>query len=131
MGKTALLERFLSDVADSAVVRAAGVESEVELEFGIIDQLLGRRADRARDHLEAGRDLLDLLDQLETDATVTLVIEDAHWVDAGSLRAILFAIRRLVSERVLTVLTVRHSELEHLPHALRAMARGGEVPSSR
>ena len=127
MGKTALLERFLSDVADSAVVRAAGVESEVELEFGIIDQLLARRAERGRDHLEAGRDLLDLLDQLETDATVTLVIEDAHWVDAGSLRAILFAIRRLVSERVLTVLTVRHSELEHLPHALRAMARGGEV----
>ena len=127
MGKTALLERFLSDVADSAIVRAAGVESEVELEFGIIDQLLARRAERGRDHLEAGRDLLDLLDQLETDATVTLVIEDAHWVDAGSLRAILFAIRRLVSERVLTVLTVRHGELEHLPHALRAMARGGEV----
>ena len=62
---------------------------------------------------------------------MTLVIEDAHWVDAGSLRAILFAIRRLVSERVLTVLTVRHSELDHLPHALRAMARGARSPSSR
>ncbi|MBE2315803.1 AAA family ATPase [Solirubrobacter sp. CPCC 204708] len=122
MGKTALLDRFLRDAGDAILVRAEGVESEVELEFGIVDQLLQRGV--GGDHLEAGRELLDRLDQLESEAPVILAVEDAHWVDAGSLRAILFAVRRLVAERVLTVLTVRADELDRLPPALRALATG-------
>jgi DNA-binding CsgD family transcriptional regulator len=121
LGKTALLEQFLAGVRDVAVLRADGVESELELEFGVVDQLAGRSA---RDHLEAGRELLDRLDQLESETPVVLVLEDAHWVDSGSLRAILFAIRRLVDERVLAVMTARRGDLEHLPPALRALASG-------
>jgi AAA ATPase-like protein len=39
IGKTALVERFLSQCSDAQLVRASGEESEVLLAYGVIDQL--------------------------------------------------------------------------------------------
>src|SRR4051794_18838757 len=47
IGKTALVERFLADAGDVIALRASGDESERELEFGVVDQLL-RRAGETR-----------------------------------------------------------------------------------
>ena len=40
-----------------------------------------------------------------------LFLDDAHWADVPSLRALLFVVRRLVADRVLVVITTR----EHAP----------------
>ena len=127
MGKTTLLNHLLDGLDDARVVRANGVEPESDLEFGVVDQLL-READATPaglpggDHLRAGTLLLEAIDALETRTPVVVAIEDCHWVDQSSLRAVLFAVRRMVSERVLCVLTLRPEGLDRLPTGLRALA---------
>ena len=41
-----------------------------------------------------------------------MVVDDAQWADAPSLRALLFAVRRLVADRVLVLLVVREGEAD-------------------
>jgi hypothetical protein len=47
IGKTALLEYLIESAADMAVVRAVGVESEMELAYASLHQLCGRPSARA------------------------------------------------------------------------------------
>jgi hypothetical protein len=51
------------------------------------------------------------------------VVDDAHLVDPDSLRALLFAARRLVASQALIVLVVRGSA-EDLPEGWRKLAAG-------
>ncbi|MDA0168467.1 AAA family ATPase [Solirubrobacter taibaiensis] len=130
MGKTTLLNTFIAAAEETVVVRANGVESETEVEFGVLDQLLRHSGFEAvdlssEDHVHAGMSLLHALDQLESRTPVIVVVEDVHWVDAASLRTILFAARRLVSERVLMLMSVREEASELLPSGLRVLASGG------
>jgi hypothetical protein len=53
-----------------------------------------------------------------------LVIDDAQWADVDSLRAVLFALRRLSSSRVLTLLVERDEDTTRLPDGLRRLASG-------
>jgi DNA replication protein DnaC len=46
IGKTALLEHLVESASDLTVVRAAGVESEMELAFASLHQLCGPLLDR-------------------------------------------------------------------------------------
>src|SRR5918911_1455091 len=46
IGKTALLDYLVESASDLAVVRAAGVESEMELAFASLHQLCGPMLDR-------------------------------------------------------------------------------------
>src|SRR5690349_10728267 len=60
MGKTALLERFAEHANDASIVRGAGVESEMDVEFGVVEQLLRQVSTSVAeklggDHLRAGR----------------------------------------------------------------------------
>src|SRR5436190_8576 len=55
-------------------------------------------------------------------ATSVLVVDDAHLADAESLRALLFATRRLVASHVLVILVVRGSAEEVLPEGWRKVA---------
>src|SRR4051794_17544584 len=119
IGKTALVERFLADAGDVIALRASGDESERELEFGVVDQLL-RRAGEARppgDHVVAGAQILELLAALEDTRPGVVLIDDAHWADMPSLRALLFAVRRLVADPVLVVIVTRE-DASMLPEGL-------------
>ena len=59
-----------------------------------------------------GTRLLDLLDQPQSAGhVVVLAIDDLHWADRPSLRALHFALRRLRADNVLTIVAARDGEL--------------------
>src|SRR3954465_11797067 len=115
IGKTALIDRFLADASDAKILRASGDESERELAGGVLDQLLRRAGEAPGElpevagHVALGARLLALLGILQDERPVVVAIDDAHWADALSLRALLFVVRRLVADRVLVILATREA----------------------
>jgi DNA-binding CsgD family transcriptional regulator len=112
-GKSTLLSEFLGRLSDAAVLEAGGDEEEMLLTYGIVDQLQpGLQAEPGTDPMAVGAQLLDLLDRLQVDGTVVvLAIDDLQWVDRPSSRALLFALRRLRADKVLTIVSTRVGEL--------------------
>jgi DNA-binding CsgD family transcriptional regulator len=140
MGKTALLHRLLADIAADCVLRANGEEAEASLAFGVVEQLARQITGPASERLSAtlglrprpdpvrvGAELVDLLGQLETNGPVSLVIDDLQWADVPSLQALVFALRRLHADQVLTLLLVRDNAIDSLPGGLHRLlaARSG------
>jgi len=136
-GKTALVEQFLRGEDGFLVLRSSGEQWESLLPYGVVEQVMRAagtsttrvmssrlRALPVEEPISVGSTLLELFEELEEKSVVVLVIEDAHWSDIDSLRALLFALRRLVSERVLTLLTVREEDELRLPEGLRRLADG-------
>ena len=122
IGKTTLVERFLSELQAFRVVRASGDESESHVSFAIADQLLrcdGRGSDALREgrHVAVGLELLELI----SSSPCVVVVDDAHLVDAESLRALLFAGRRLLASRALMLLVVRGAAEDTLPEGWRKL----------
>ena len=118
-GKSTLVQTFLGELDPDACLRASGEEGETELAYGVLDQLLGRRAGGAPwpDPFTAGARLLETLD----DRPLTVfVVDDAHLADGESLTALAFALRRLQADRVLTLLATR--DAEQLPTSLLKLA---------
>ena len=72
----------------------------------------------------AGSRLLELLGELESAAPVVLVVDDLHWADQPSVRALVFALRRLVADQVLVLLAVRDDAVAALPESLRRIVSG-------
>jgi DNA-binding CsgD family transcriptional regulator/tetratricopeptide (TPR) repeat protein len=132
MGKTVLLadaaERARS--ADMRVLRVTGRESESNLAFAGLHQLLrpvlSRAADLpdrqaqallgalglsgtavAPDPLLIGVAVLTLLSDLSERSPVLVVADDAHWLDRSSLDVLAFAGSRLDAERVVLLLGAR------------------------
>ena len=129
IGKTTLVERFLSELPATRVLRASGDESESHVPFAMADQLLrsdGRGSDalRAGRHVAVGLELLELISSGPEDAPCVVVVDDAHLVDAESLRALLFAARRLLASRALVLLVVRGTAEDTLPEGWRKLAAG-------
>ncbi len=127
IGKTTLVERFLSDLREAVPLRAAGDESEAHVAFAIADQLLragGRHSDalRAEQYVAVGLELLELASSGPDGATSVIVVDDVHLADAESLRALLFATRRLVASPVLVILAVRGTAEDVLPEGWRKVA---------
>ena len=132
MGKTTLVERFVAEAHDARVVQTSGDESETDVELAVLDQLLRRAVARGvipspGGHVEAGTRLLEALADLQADGSAIVVVDDAQWVDAASLRALLFAVRRLVSDCVLIVVVVREGQAGTLPDGLRKLTSGSVV----
>ena len=134
IGKTTLIDQFLAAADGGArVVRGSGEQAERSLAYGLVDQLL-RAADAphavfasprgSADHVNLGLRLLQAFGALEEHEPVIVAVDDAHWVDAASLRALLFASRRLVAERILVLVAMRDDEHGHVPPGLRRMAEG-------
>ncbi len=73
--------------------------------------------------ISVGGVLLDVLGGFDTKRPIVMVIDDAQWADLDSLRALLFVLRRLAADPVLTILTAR-SEDVRLPDGLRRLAGG-------
>jgi DNA-binding CsgD family transcriptional regulator len=122
-GKTALLDHVVESAAGMSVVRAAGVESEMELAFAGLHQLcapmldrLGRLPVPQRDALETvfgmkagpepdrflvGLAVLSLLAEAADERPLVCVIDDAQWLDHASAQALAFTARRLQAGPVL------------------------------
>ena len=129
IGKTTLVERFVSDLPTSRLLKASGDESESHVPFAMADQLL-RAQGSASDALGSGRhvaiglELLELISSDPEDGPCVVFGDDAHLIDPESLRALLFAARRLVASRAVVVLVVRGTAEEALPQGWRKLASG-------
>jgi DNA-binding CsgD family transcriptional regulator len=133
IGKTALLEDARERTADMQVLRARGVESESELPFAGLHQLLRPALDhierlpapqaaalRGALGLEEGgahesflvfAACLSLLSELADRRPVLCLVDDAHWLDAGSSDALLFVARRLDAEGIVILFGAREGDV--------------------
>jgi DNA-binding NarL/FixJ family response regulator len=139
IGKTALVDCFLVQTSDAQIIRASGEESEMMLEYGLIGQLLASAARAGspgksgsvplEDHLKVGAKLLEVLGGLQQHGSVIIVIDDLQWADQPSLRALVFVLRRLLADQVMTLLVVREEEADVLPEGLGRLIRdrGGTI----
>ncbi len=129
IGKTALLDYLVGVVGDRRVVRAAGVESEMELAYAGLHQFCGRmlgalerlpgpqhealevafglRGGDAPDRFMVGLAVLGLLSDTADDEPQVCVVDDAQWLDQISAQTLAFVGRRLLAERVALVFAVR------------------------
>ncbi|MEU4572572.1 AAA family ATPase [Nonomuraea sp. NPDC023979] len=141
IGKTALLEYARDSASGCRVVRAAGVESEMELAFGGLHQVcvplldqLGRLPEPQRDALETafglstgsppdrflvGLAVLGLLAAAAEKEPLVCLVDDVQWLDQISAQTLAFVARRLLAEPIGLVLAVRppglDAELARLP----------------
>jgi hypothetical protein len=122
IGKTALLGYAAQTAPDFRVARAEGVESEMELPFAALHQLLrpmlgrldalpgpqrdalgvafGLWAGGAPDRFLVGLAVLGLLSEVAADRPLLGLVDDAQWLDRASAQALGFAARRLDAEPV-------------------------------
>lgn len=127
IGKTALVRQFLSGCDDAVVLEASGDETEAALEYGVVSQLLARltrvtspgalndgtTAPPGASVFSVGAELLAMLGSQDRTSTI-VALDDAHWVDLPSAGALLFALRRLTSLRVLVLVVSRPDSLDRL-----------------
>jgi len=139
MGRTALLDQFATEADDAFVLRGSGEEFETPLRYGVLSQLC-RSVDvasasalpavcagpdgRSAEPFTVGAALLEMVDDLQDRAPVVVVIDDAHLADAPSQLALLFALRRLQDQRVLTVLSAPIDRAALVVRGLRKLIEG-------
>jgi DNA-binding CsgD family transcriptional regulator len=132
IGKSALLRFAVARAEGMTVLAATGIESESELAFAGLSELLspilalrhqipepqaaglaGALAlgpPTAIDRLTISAATLSLLALAAEQQPVLAVVDDAHWLDVPSRDAILFAARRLQADRIAILLTARTGE---------------------
>lgn len=104
-GKTALLRAALDRLPPTfALVRAEADELAQEHPMEVVSQL---GANPASDPFQAGLDLIGRLAALQDAGPVAVVVEDLHWADPASRKAVLTAARRLHDDRVVLFVTSR------------------------
>jgi DNA-binding CsgD family transcriptional regulator len=129
VGKTALLEYAVEAGEDFRVVRAAGVEGEMELDHAALQQLcspvlefierlpdpqrnalgvaFGLSAGQAPSPFLVGLAVLGLLSEAAEQRPLLCVVDDAQWLDGASARALAFVARRLLAERIALAFATR------------------------
>ena len=129
VGKTALLEFTIETGEDFRVVRTAGVEGEMELDFAALQRLCSpimgfaeRLPDPQRDALDVafglsagnasspflvGLAVLGLVSEAAEEQPLLCLVDDAQWLDGASARALAFVARRLLAERVALAFAAR------------------------
>ncbi|MGY1694657.1 AAA family ATPase [Geodermatophilus sp. SYSU D00814] len=132
IGKTALLDYVLNRAAGCQVVRAAGVEAEMELAFSSLHQLCGPHLSRLGtlpppqqealrtafglqtgnppDRYGVGLAVLTLLSALAEDKPLLCVLDDVQWLDRASSQTLEFVARRLEAEPIAMVVAARRSD---------------------
>src|SRR3954447_5408183 len=132
IGKTALLEHAAAAAGAATVLRVRGVESEIEVAFAGLHELLrpvlgelGRLPAPQRGALEAalglapaaaaerhlvGAATLGLLAGLAEERPVVVLADDVQWLDRPSASALTFAGRRLLADAVAVLFAVRAGE---------------------
>jgi DNA-binding CsgD family transcriptional regulator len=151
IGKTALLEYLVESAPDLRVVRAIGVESEMELAYASLQQLcapllerlerlpapqrqaleivFGLSAGAAPDRFLVGLGVLSLLSEVAEERPLLCVVDDAHWLDQASAMTLAFVARRLLAEPVGIVFAAREpgEELRHVPELEVQGVRDGDA----
>ena len=129
IGKTTLVDRFVSELQAVRIMRASGEASETHVPFAMADQLLrsagqSGTALRSGGYVTVGLELLELISAGPDDAPCVVIVDDAHLTDTDSQRALLFAARRLLTSRAVVVLIVQGSSDEALSDGWRKLAAG-------
>ncbi|HEX6023483.1 MAG TPA: ATP-binding protein, partial [Solirubrobacter sp.] len=151
IGKTALLEYLTSSASDLTVVRAVGVESEMELTYASLHQLCAPLLDRldqlpppqrqamdivfglsagdAPDRFLVGLAVLSLFASTAEQRPLLCVVDDAQWLDQTSAVTLAFVARRLLAEPVAIVFAAREPgpELRDLPELHVRGVRNGDA----
>jgi DNA-binding CsgD family transcriptional regulator len=129
VGKTALLEYAIEAGRDFRVVRSAGFEGEMELDYAVLQQIcspviefidrlptpqgdalgiaFGLIGGSAPSPFLVGLAVLGLLSEAAERQPVLCVIDDAQWLDAASARVLEFVARRLLAERIALAFATR------------------------
>ncbi|CAJ1506841.1 AAA family ATPase [[Mycobacterium] holstebronense] len=145
IGKTVLLDYLAESAPDFHVIRAAGVESDMELAFAGLQQLCAPVADgidllpepqrealaiafgmssgSAPDRFLVGLAVLGLLAGVATRQPVLCLIDDAQWLDRVSAQTLGFVARRLRAEPVALVCALREP-VDGLTGLPKLMLRG-------
>ena len=130
-GKTTLIHTFLERAGDVPVLWASCDELETDLSFGVAGQLLGVDPSElvdTGDALSVGAAMIQALSDREQDGPVIVVVDDLGWADLASMQAMAFALRRLHSDPVLVLLTVRPELRHRLPNSIiRVVESRGDV----
>ena len=139
------------------VLRARGIESEAQIPFAALLELLrpalamldaipepqaialegalALRRGPAQERFAVGAATLSLLAAYAEEEPVAVLVDDAHWLDGSSAQALLFAFRRLVADPIAVLIAVREGDPSlldgaDLPTMRRRRAderRGGDV----
>jgi DNA-binding CsgD family transcriptional regulator len=134
IGKTALLEYAIESASDLRIVRAVGVESEMELAFAGLHQLCAPMLDRFErlpgpqrdalattfglnlgavpDRFLVGLAVLSLLSEVAEEQPLLCVVDDGQWLDEASAQVLGFVARRLLAESVAVVFAMREPSEE-------------------
>jgi hypothetical protein len=132
------------------VVRASGVESEMELAFAVLHQLCAPLLDRleglpapqrraleitfglsegpAPDRFFVGLAVLGLLSEAAEERQLLCVIDDAQWLDRASAQALAFVARRLQADSVVMLFAAREpsDQTAGLPELVLEGLRGAD-----
>src|SRR4051795_6142552 len=151
IGKTALLEYLIASAPDATIVRAVGVQSDMELPYAALHQLCGPLLDRlealpapqrrameiafgvtageAPDRFLVGLAVLSLLSDAAEQRPLLCVIDDAQWLDQASALTLTFVARRLLADRVGIVFAAREpgAELQHVRELEVQGVRNGDA----
>src|SRR3954449_5069827 len=138
IGKTALLEYLIASAPDATIVRAVGVQSDMELAYAALHQLCGPLLDRlealpapqrrameivfgltagdAPDRFLVGLAVLSLFSEVAEQRPLLCVVDDAQWLDQASALTLAFVARRLLAEPVAMIFAAREpgEELLHV-----------------
>jgi len=141
IGKSALLEYAAARAEGCRVLRAVGVEWEMELPFAGLHQLcaglldgcgrlpepqsnaistaFGLSSGAQPDRFLVGLAVLSLLSDAAADRPLVCLVDDVQWLDRSSAQVLAFVARRLAAESVVLVFAERDSgaleELAGLP----------------
>ena len=132
IGKTVLLDDAAERAAGMRVLRARGIESEAQIPFASLLELLrpalamldripepqavalegalALRRGPAQERFAVGAATLSLLAAYAEDGPVAVLVDDAHWLDGSSAQALLFAFRRLVADPIAVLIAVREGD---------------------
>jgi DNA-binding CsgD family transcriptional regulator len=141
VGKSALLEYAAEQACGCRLVRAAGVESEMELAYAALHQLCSPMLDRLdrlpapqRDVLSTafglsagpppdrfliGLATLTMLSDVAEDQPLVCLVDDFQWLDRASAQALAFVGRRLGADSVALIVASRvvSADLATLPES--------------
>ena len=132
IGKTALLAHTARNAGDMRVVRASAVQSEQELEYAALHQLLvpflgaldglpepqrealasafGLVAGAPPDPFLVGSAAWTMITEAALERPVLCIVDDAQWLDKASADALGFVARRLSADPVGMLLAIRDDE---------------------
>ncbi|HJS69987.1 MAG TPA: AAA family ATPase, partial [Gaiellaceae bacterium] len=133
VGKSALLEDAREQAGDMRVLSGAGVESEAQLPFAALHQIvrpilghaeslpqpqaaalrgaLGLAAGGSGDRFLVSLAVLSLLAEAAEERSLLCLVDDAQWLDDASADALVFVARRLEAEGIVILFGAREGDV--------------------